>query len=231
MPATLMAQQEGVTTLAGSVQTSGSADGAPGVALFGDPTGLDIDAAGNVYVADNANHTIRKLSPSGVVTTLAGQAGQPGSTDATGTNASFDFPSGIVVAPGGFIYVSDTGSETIRCVTSNGVVTTLAGLAGQSGATNATGSVARFSSPLGLAVDSAGTLYVADSGNHLIRKVTPAGVVTTLAGLGGLLGQQRTARTAPSFNSPPASPWTALGMFLSPIPTITPSAKSHPPER
>ena len=177
-----------MTTLAGAVLTSGSSDGPVATALFGDPTGLEIDAAGNLYIADNANHTIRKLSPSGIVSTFAGQAGQPGSADATGTNASFNSPSGIVLAPNGLLYVTDTGNDTIRCVTTNGAVTTLAGLAGQSGATNATGSAARFNSPLGMAVDQAGTIYVADSGNHLIRKVTATGMVTTLAGQAGVWG-------------------------------------------
>jgi len=202
LPIAALAQSEGVTTIAGAVLTSGSADGPVATARFGDPAGLDIDATGNLYIADNANHTIRKLTPSGMVSTLAGAAGQFGSRDATGTNALFDGPSGIVLAPNGLLYVTDTGNNTIRCITTGGAVTTLAGSSGQSGATNATGSAARFNSPLGIAVDKSGTLYVADSCNHLIRKVTAAGVVTTLAGAAGVWGAVDGTNSAALFNSP-----------------------------
>ena len=194
--------QPAVTTLAGSVLISGSADGPTSTALFSDPTGLAIDASGNIYVADNRNHTLRKLSPNGMVTTLAGQSGQPGAVDATGTNASFNNPSGIVLGLNGLLYVTDTGNQTIRSVSTNGVVTTLAGLAGQNGATNATGALARFDTPLGIAVDQAGIIYVADSGNHLIRKVTSSGVVTTLAGSPGVWGSADGMGGAALFNCP-----------------------------
>ena len=134
------------------------ADGPGAVtALFHDPAGLAMDAAGNVYVADNWNHTIRKLSPAGIVSTLAGQAGQFGSADATGTNATFNNPTGIVLAPTGLLYVTDTGNDTIRSVSVGGVVATVAGLAGQNGATNGSGLMARFDSPLGIAADQAGS--------------------------------------------------------------------------
>ncbi len=198
---TSMAQQV-ASTLTGSVLTTGSTDGPPAKALFNDPTGLTIDTNGNVYVADNANHTLRKLSPSGMVTTVAGRTGKPGSANGTGTNAFFYNPSGIALASNGILYVSDTGNNTIRSVSTSGVVSTLAGMAGQSGATNGTGALARFNTPLGLAVNNSGMIYVADSGNHTIRKVTPAGVVSTLAGSPAVWGSADGAADAALFNCP-----------------------------
>ena len=202
LPFASMAQQESVITLAGSVLTSGNADGPVAQALFSDPTGLAIDANVNIYVADNQNHTLRKLSAAGIVSTLAGRVGQPGSKDATGTNATFYNPSGLILAPDGRLCVTDTGNHTVRCVTTNGIVTTLAGLAEQAGATNGTGNVARFNSPLGIAADLAGVLYVADTGNHLIRKVTASGIVTTLAGSPGVWGSADGVGGNATFNGP-----------------------------
>ena len=150
-----------------------------------------MDSAGNVYVADSNNHTIRKVTPGGVVTTLAGLAGSSGSADGTGSAARFYHPYGVAVDSAGNVYVADTCNHTIRKVTPGGVVTTLAGLAGSSGSADGTGSAARFYIPYGVAVDSAGNVYVADTDNHTIRKVTPGGVVTTLAGLAGSSGQRR----------------------------------------
>lgn len=194
--------QESVTTLAGSALVSGSQNGSGTNALFSDPTGLAIDAAGNLFIADNQNHVIRKFSTNGIVSTFAGHIGQSGSADGTGTNAWFNNPTGIAIAPNGNLYVTDSENHTIRCITSNAVVTTLAGLPGQNGATNATGNLARFDTPLGICVDALGTIYVADTGNHLIRKVTAAGAVTTLAGKAGVWGTNNGTGSAASFNSP-----------------------------
>lgn len=194
--------QEVVTTLAGTVLVSGSSNGPVATALFSDPTGLAMDTAGNVYIADNQNHAIRKLSTNGIVSTLAGKFGISGSADGTGTNASFNNPSGIAIASNGTLYVTDTGNNTIRCITANGVVTTLAGLAGQTGTTNASGSLARFSSPLGIAIDASGMIYVADSGNHTIRKVTSAGLVTMFVGSPGVWGTNNGAGASALFNGP-----------------------------
>jgi hypothetical protein len=130
---------------------------------------VEVDSVGNVYVADAGNHTIRKVTPGGGVTTLAGLAGNPGSTDGTGSAARFRSPAGVVVDADGNVYVADGGNETIRKVTSGGAVSTLAGLAGSPGSADGTGSGARFSSPHGVAVDSVGNLYVADSNNSTIR--------------------------------------------------------------
>ncbi|HZV34041.1 MAG TPA: hypothetical protein VFB72_05645, partial [Verrucomicrobiae bacterium] len=196
------AAQEVVTTLTGTVLVSGGSNGPMATALFSDPAGLAMDAAGNVYIADNQNHAIRKLSTNGIVSTFAGKLGITASADGTGTNASFNNPSGIAIAPNGTLYVTDTGNNTIRSITTNAVVTTLAGLAGQTGTTNATGNLARFSSPLGIAIDDSGMIYVADSGNHTIRKVTVAGVVTTFAGSPGVWGTNDGSVGAALFNGP-----------------------------
>jgi uncharacterized protein YjiK len=177
-----------VTTLAGLAGTFGSADGTGPSARFNTPSGVAVDSAGNVYVADSSNHTIRTITPAGVVTTFAGSAGVGGSTDGTGSAARFNEPHGIAVDPSGNLYVSDTTLNTVRKITPAGVVTTLAGMSGTAGTADGTGTSAQFSQPFGIAVDSAGTVYLCDHGNHSVRKITAAGVVTTLAGLNGTLG-------------------------------------------
>ncbi len=174
-----------VTTLAGLAGSYGSADGPNSAARFSLPCSVAVDSAGNVYVADAYNHTIRKVTPAGIVTTLAGLATSPGSADGTGSAARFHLPKCVAVDSAGNVYVADSLNHTIRKVTPGGVVTTMAGLAGKRGSADGTGSGARFHNPFGVAVDSAGNVYVADSLNHTIRKVTPGGVVTTLAGAAG----------------------------------------------
>jgi len=198
-----------VTTLAGLAGSSGSADGTGSAArfFFDDGSaysggGVAADGAGNVYVADSENHTIRKVSPAGVVTTLAGLAGYFGTADGTGSAAQFRRPLGVAVDSTGTVYVADTGNDTIRKVSPAGVVTTLAGLAFWSGSVDGTGSAARFNYPVGVAVDSAGNVYVADSGNATIRKVSPAGVVTTLAGLAQSPGSADGIGSAARFGGP-----------------------------
>jgi len=173
-----------VTTIAGKPGTFGSTDGSGTAALFKGPQGIAVDTAGNVYVADTGNKIVRKISATGVVTTFAGSAGQGGKTDGTGTAARLSSPYGIAVDSAGNVYVVDSNDNTLRKITSAGVVTTLAGSPGESGLIDGTGAVARFSVPQDVAVDSAGNIYVCDHGNHAIRKITPAGVVTTLAGSG-----------------------------------------------
>jgi len=247
-----------VITLAGTAGVIGSVDATGAAASFHYPESVAVDSSGNVYVADTNNHTIRKITSSGVVTTLAGQAGIHGSTNATGTAASFYSPAAVAVDVSGNVYVVDTGNYTIRMITPAGVVTTIAGTAGTSGcvagtgaaarfgqsegiavdnlgnlyvadpgcqsiwkiapgavvtrlagstgalsgSTDGTGTTARFYNPQGIAVDSLGNLYVADSSNFTIRKITSAGVVTTLAGTAGFSGSTNATGAAASFNDP-----------------------------
>jgi sugar lactone lactonase YvrE len=192
-----------VTTLAGTAGLDGSADGTGAVARFRYPNGVAVDASGNVFVADYANSTIRKITPSGVVTTLAGTAADAsGSTDGTGAAARFDNPNGVAVDRSGNVFVADSYNNTIRKITPAGVVTTLAGSADSSGSADGTGTAARFSYPYGVAVDGAGNVFVTDESNNTIRKVTPSGVVTTLAGTAGLSGSADGTGTAARFNRP-----------------------------
>ncbi len=171
-----------VTTFAGMAGASGSADGTGAAARFSNPYGTATDSLGNVYVADVSNHIIRKITPAGVVTTFAGTAGISGGIDGTGSTARFNMPYGVATDSADNVYVADTNNSTIRKITPAGVVTTWAGTAGLSGSTNGTGAAARFSFPSGIAADSSGNVYVADTGNHIIRKITPARVVSLWAG-------------------------------------------------
>ena len=168
-----------VTVLAGRPGYRGSTNGFGPNARFIIPRGLALDPAGNLYVADA--YTLRKVTPDGAVTTLAGQPGYPGSADGFGTNAQFSWASGVAVDRAGTIYVADR--YTIRKVTPAGEVTTLAGSPGHSGNVDGTGPAARFSDrDKAIAVDDSGTIYVADTYNNTIRKVSPNGEVTTLSG-------------------------------------------------
>jgi hypothetical protein len=192
-----------VTTLAGSLRVCGGADGTGGAAQFCGPYGVSVDSGGNVYVADEQNATIRKMTPAGAVTTLAGSAGQFGNTDGIGSAARFDAPFDVAVDSSGNVYVAEGAfNRTIRKVTTTGVVTTLAGNAGQTGSNDGPGSAARFYGPLGVAVDGAGNVYVADTGNSAIRKITPAGEVTTLAGKAGQIGGVDGIGSAAQFSYP-----------------------------
>jgi WD40 repeat protein len=173
------------TNFASLPGVTGTNDGAGRAARFSRPYAVAVDSADNVYVADEMNEAIRKITPAGVVTTLAGAAGQTGDSDGTGSAARFNNPYGVAVDSGGNVYVADTFNHTIRKIAPAGVVTTLAGSAGKNGSADGTGSGARFFQPSGVAVDSADNVYVADAENYTIRKITPAGVVTTLAGGAG----------------------------------------------
>ncbi len=190
-------------TLAG-VSAIGSSDGSGSAARFFSPSGVAVDSSGTVYVADTGNNTIRKITSGGAVTTLAGLAGSSGSADGTGPGARFSRPTGVAVDVSGTVYVADTGNNTIRKITSGGTVTTLAGLAGSFGSNDGTGSAARFSFPGGVAVDSSGTVYVADTNNQTIRIVTSGGSVTTLAGLSGIPGAADGTGSTARFSFPRA---------------------------
>ncbi len=174
---------------------SGSSDGAGNAARFKNPQGLSLDREGNILVADRKNHAIRKVTPEGVVSTIAGSftgsgtGGLIGSSDgpalvgsADGGGGRFNFPSDVVVDATGNIYVADSGNHAIRKIDSSGNVTTLAGILGQSGSVNAGASEAKFNSPQGIAIDAEGNIIVADTTNGIIRKITSQGVVSTIAG-------------------------------------------------
>ncbi|HEY6167113.1 MAG TPA: hypothetical protein VI454_03675, partial [Verrucomicrobiae bacterium] len=191
-----------VTTFAGQPGTSGTNNGTGGAAQFKTPRGVAVDALSNVYVADSFNHLIRKITPAGSVSTLAGTAGISGTNDGTGSAARFSFPSGVAVDGAGNVYVSDYGNHTIRKITPAGVVSTFAGLAQVQGNVDATGNVARFSNPNGVAVDASTNLYVADNGNNTIRKVTPTAVVSTIAGRMGGPGTNDGAGSTARFSGP-----------------------------
>ena len=166
--------------------TGGSADGNGAAARFLHPSGLALDAHGNLYVADTDNYTLRKITPAGAVTTLAGRAGVPGSGGGSGTDARFTAPRGIAVDTGGTVYVTDTFNHTVSTISPSGTVAVLAGSAGQPGATDGLGAAARFDAPTGITVDGAGNVYVADVDNQAIRRITPNGQLQTLAGGYGL---------------------------------------------
>jgi hypothetical protein len=191
-----------VSTLAGTAGVPGSTDATGAAARFNSPRGIATDSAGNVYVGDTLNFTIRKITPKGEVTTLAGTAGVFGSADGIGAAASFNFPNGVATDGDGNVYVADTNSPAIRKITPAGVVTTLAGTPGVWGSTDATGAAASFEVPIGVATDGAGNVYVGDFAAMTIRKIAPAGVVTTLAGKAGAAGSADGTGSAARFYDP-----------------------------
>jgi sugar lactone lactonase YvrE len=152
-----------------------------------EPAGVVLDGTGIAYVVDSFRNAIRRVGTDGAVVTIAGQSSvNPGSSDGTGAAASFNRPRGIALGSDGALYVTDTLNHTIRRITTAGVVTTFAGTAGSSGTTDGTGSAARFGFPSGIVGDGSGALYVSDQENNTIRKVTLAGVTTTIAGNGSI---------------------------------------------
>ncbi len=168
-----------VSTLAGTGKP-GFQDGPAAGAQFWSPAAVDKDADGNLYIADLHNHRVRMLTPKGVVSTFAGD-GKAGYKDGFKSLARFDLPTGIAVDAAG-VYVSELTNQTIRLVTWDGQVVTVAGVAGQKGYKNGPGSQALFNQPYGLAVGPGGGLYIADSGNHRVRFLTAGGDVLTAAG-------------------------------------------------
>jgi len=177
-----------------------STNGAVSVARFAETNFITRDGAGNLYLSAAGNRTIRKISALGIVSVIAGTEGVSGSLDGTGSAAQFFSPAGIAVDSSGTLYVADPNIHSIRRVTAAGVVTTFAGLSGTSGTADGTGASARFNSPYGVVIDAAGNLFVADRGNHAIRKITPAGMVSTFAGQTGQPGSTNGRRHGRAFH-------------------------------
>ena len=167
-----------LTAFAGS-QTVGHADGAGAEASFSSAISIAITPNSELVVADTDNNIVRRVSKDGIVTTIAGQAGMPGSSDGSGRNARFKEPKGIAVDDHEFIYVADTGNQTLRRITPDGRVSTLAGRAGNGGTRDGRWG-ARLDEPSIVAVDSTGTVYVANDVDNNIRRISPEGVVATL---------------------------------------------------
>ena len=185
-----------VSTIAGN-GAKGADDGVGQAATFNNPADVAVDASGDIYVVDSDNNLIRKISPDGAVSTFAGN-GQLSSADGAGANAGFYNPHGITIDRAGIIYIAD-GNNRIRRISPGAVVTTYAG----SGSDNkdGTGLNASFYFPLGIAVDALGNLYIADTGNNEIRKITAGAIVTTFAG-SGLIGSADGKGKNAAFNAP-----------------------------
>ncbi len=187
----------GTVTLVAGGQFSGSADGVGANASFNQPLGLAQDAAGNLYVADSGNNTIRRIAPDGTVSTLAGAAATSGSADGTGANARFNSPRGMALGPDGDLYVADNNNHLIRRITTAGVVTTYAGSV--PGYADGAPLAAKFNSPAAVAVAANGDVLVADYSNARVRRIVragnAAGSVETLAGNG-------TAGNGPASSTP-----------------------------
>jgi len=178
-----------------------SRDGTGSAARFSDPQGIAADGAGNLYVAEGSAATIRKITPQGVVSTLAGSAGAPGNADGSGAVARFNTPTRLKADADGNLYVTDSGNSAIRRVTAAGVASTLAG-SGVCGSSDGSGAQAQFCNPKGIALDRHGNLWVADTGNHTVRRIDLQGRVTTVAGAPGVCGSADGASAGARFCNP-----------------------------
>jgi len=175
-----------VTPVVGLHDIVGPVDGKGSGALLGRGTGIAVAADGSMLFTDSSNQVIRRIATDGTVTTVAGTAGAPGSTDGVGAAARLFVPAGAVLDTAGNLYFSDAEGTTIRKMDTAGAVTTIAGTPSSLGNVDGTGAAARFRGiRAGLGIDAAGVIYAADAYNYNIRKITPSGVVTTLAGLSG----------------------------------------------
>lgn len=206
-PAGLVRTIAGVLTNSGN-PVSGNLDGTGAAAQFNTPLGLAIDSSGNAVLTET--NDIRKVTPAGVVTTVAGGGSTPGYVDGASSAARFNSPNAIAFDGSGNAYVSDSVNCAIRKVTAGGAVSTLAG-GGTCGYADGTGPAAKFNRPSGLAVDNLSNVIVADEGTQTIRKVTPAGVVTTIAGLGAATGWADGSGAAARFDLPNQISFDATG--------------------
>ena len=188
-----------VTTVAGSPGVAGSSDGYGAAALFNEPWGI-CARNGIVYVADTRNNKIRKIGVNGEVTTIAG-TGNYGTSNGSGSSATFGNPTGIAVDANGILYVADHLTHIIRKIDNNNVVSTLAGIPYMMGDEDGPGNIATFARPYGLTLDLDGNILVADEWNHKIRKINPTGLVSTVAGI-GVVGHEDGAANEAMFNYP-----------------------------
>lgn len=201
-----------VGTLAGAgpgPANTGNNNATGSAATFDAPAGVAVDSSGNVYVAEYGNNDIRKITPSGVVTLFAGSSvggsASHGTANGTGSAASFWNPTGIAIDSAGNLYVADESNNEIRMITPAGVVSLFAGSpTGATGSANGTGSAATFNAPNGIAIDAAGNLWVTDSINNVIRKITTPGAVVTTPYGSGTAGRNNAVGTAATFNDPTA---------------------------
>lgn len=189
-----------VTTLAGTAGVLGSNDGVGAEASFTHPSDITLDGEGNAYVTDTRNFTLRKISPNGLVTTIAGMAGEHGDVDDEGSDARFTWPRGIVSDGRGALFVTDAGA--IRRINWKAEVRSIAGDSWRQGSINGNKFRARFDEPTGIAVDAEGALYIADSNNSMVRKVSRLGLVSTFAGSPGIKGSRDGKGTAANFKKP-----------------------------
>jgi hypothetical protein len=209
------------STIAGLAGVAGSADGVNSQARFNFPSGLAVDASGNIFVADQVNSTIRKISPDGtnwIVSTIAGLAGSYGNANGTNNAARFFYPAGLAVDAAGNVFVADQINSAIRKLTpaggTNWAVTTIAGTAGVNGSADGVNNAARFYWPSDLKVDAGGTLFVADAGNSTVRRIVLSGanyVVSTIAGSAGINGAQDGTNNTATFDGLGAIALDALG--------------------
>lgn len=206
------------STYAGAAGTPGIADGPSLQARFNRPWGLVLDAGGNLYVADAANHTVRKITPAGHVTTVAGKSTVAGYSDGPASDALFGSnptgstqpslgptgPLGLGLDLAGHLYVTDTDIHVLRKIAPTGLVSTHAGVPNALGATDGPATAAQFKVPLALTALPDGTVFVADTFNHTIRRISSTGTVTTIAGQAGVPGYVETSGTGGLFLHPSA---------------------------
>lgn len=191
----------GVITIAGQPGVAGFADGTGSAARFRFPAGVAVDPVdGAIWISDKDNHVIRRMTPDGTVTTIAGQPGVAGSADAQGSAARFAYPRGLVIDNSGVAYVADTQNQVIRRVSADGIAITFAGKMLAQGSSDGIAGDARFRGPSDVALDSSGNLVVTDTGNHRIRKIAPDGTVTTFAG--SIQGDRDGTGASAYFNAP-----------------------------
>lgn len=202
-PAAWPSQQPGtLEVLTGEVGPGGYVSGSITKARFHDPRGMALDAQGNVFVADYVNSVVRRIGVDGRVTRIAGQVEQREAANGPALQAHFYSPEAVAVAADGTLFISDSGSNTVRRLGADGMVVTLAGAIGKAGFADGPGAQARFNHPVGIGVDDHGNVYVADAYNNTVRRIAPNGDVTTVAGKTGVIGAVNGRGDAARFNVP-----------------------------